>query len=87
MTFRNIQMRGVYELTESQREILNHRFGYSDQYEKVTSKEIAEKLRLTREAVHAKKNTLERKINDEIIWKHFGNRDIFYLIYWNKENK
>jgi len=54
------------ELSEHKREILNHRFCYSNKNEMLTAKGMAIKLGITREAVYAAENTLERKIGDII---------------------
>jgi DNA-binding CsgD family transcriptional regulator len=56
----------LVELAEHKREILNHRFCYSNKTEMLTAKEMAIKLGITREAVYAAENTLERKIGDII---------------------
>ena len=61
------------ELTESKREILKHRFGYSDRYEKLTGTEMAERLSITRRAVYQSEHTLERAIRDVIkVFKVFS---------------
>ena len=54
------------KLSEHKREILNHRFCYSNKIEMLTAKEMAIKLDITREAVYGAENTLERKIDDLI---------------------
>jgi hypothetical protein len=54
------------ELSEHKREILNHRFCYSNKIEMLTAKEMARKLDITPESVYAAENTLERKIGDII---------------------
>jgi len=61
------------ELTESKREILKYRFGYSDKYEKMTCTEMAEKLSITRCAVYQSERSLERNIRDVIkVFKVFS---------------
>ena len=52
----------VVELAESKREILKHRFGYSDRYERLTGTEMAERLSITRRAVYQSEQILERDI-------------------------
>ena len=54
----------VVELAESKREILKHRFGYSDKYEKLTKTEMAERLSITHGAVYNSEQSLEREIRD-----------------------
>jgi hypothetical protein len=54
------------ELSESKREILNHRFGYSNKYAKLTGTEMAEWLSISRAAVHQSERSLERSIRDVI---------------------
>ena len=61
------------ELAESKREILKHRFGYSDRYEKLTGTEMAERLSITSRAVYQSEQTLERAIRDVIkVFKVFA---------------
>jgi hypothetical protein len=61
------------ELAESKREILKHRFGYSDRYEKLTGTEMAERLSITRRGVYQAEHTLERAIRDVIkVFKVFS---------------
>ena len=63
----------VVELAESKREILKHRFGYSDRYEKLTGTEMAERLSITFRAVYQSEQTLERAIRDVIkVFKVFA---------------
>jgi hypothetical protein len=63
----------VVELAESKREILKHRFGYSDRYEKLTGTEMAERLSITSRAVYQAELTLERAIRDVIkVFKVFA---------------
>ena len=52
--------------SEHKREILNHRFCYSNKIEMLTANEMARKLDITPESVYAAENTLERKIDDLI---------------------
>jgi hypothetical protein len=56
----------LVELSEHKREILNHRFCYSNKIEMLTANEMARKLDITPESVYAAENTLERKIGDLI---------------------
>src|ERR1035437_8721199 len=61
------------ELTESKREILNHRFGYSYKHEKLTGTEMAERLSITSRAVYQSEQILERAIRDVIkVFKVFS---------------
>jgi hypothetical protein len=63
----------VVELAESKREILKHRFGYSDRYERLTGTEMAERLSITRRAVYQSEQILERDIRDVIkVFKVFA---------------
>src|ERR1039457_3497833 len=63
----------VVELAESKREILKHRFGYSDRYEKLTGTEMAERLSITSRAVYQSEQILERAIRDVIkVFKVFS---------------
>ncbi|MDR3669096.1 MAG: hypothetical protein P4L35_19885 [Ignavibacteriaceae bacterium] len=54
------------ELTESKREILKHRFGYSYRHEKLTGREMAERLFISRARVYQSERRLERSIRDII---------------------
>jgi hypothetical protein len=68
----NIIFNGL-ELAENKEEILKHRFGYSDRYEKLTGTEMAERLSLTSSAVYNAEQTLERAIRDVIkVFKVFA---------------
>src|ERR1035438_1153382 len=61
------------ELTESKKEILKHRFGYSDRYEKLTCTEMAERLSITSQTVRRSEQSLERMIRDVIkVFKVFS---------------
>jgi len=61
------------ELSESKREILKHRFGFSGRYEKLTRTEMAERLSITCGAVYQAEQILERAIRDIIkVFKVFS---------------
>jgi hypothetical protein len=61
------------ELTESKREILNHRLGYSDKYVTLTGTEMSDWLSITSEAVYQSEQSLERDIKDVIkVFKVFS---------------
>jgi hypothetical protein len=61
------------DLAESKREILKHRFGYSDRYEKLTKAEMAERLSITKSSVYLSEQSLERSIRDVIrVFKVFS---------------
>ena len=61
------------ELSESKKEILKYRFGYSDKYERLTKTEMAEKLSITSGAVYNAEQSLERDIRDVIkVFKVFS---------------
>jgi DNA-directed RNA polymerase specialized sigma subunit len=61
------------ELSESKREILKYRFGYSDKYEKMTGTELAEMLSISKDAVYQSERSLERYIRDVIkVFKVFA---------------
>jgi hypothetical protein len=54
------------ELTEYRKEILKHRFGYSNRYEKLTCTEIAERVSKCRDSVYQIEQSLDRTIRDII---------------------
>jgi DNA-directed RNA polymerase specialized sigma subunit len=54
------------ELPERKTEILNHRLGYSDKHEKLTTTEATKKLKVTSQAVYQAERALERDIRDVI---------------------
>ena len=67
-----IFFRGI-ELKENKREVLKHRFDYSDKYEKLNDTEMAERLSITSRAVYQAEHTLERAIRDIIkVFKVFA---------------
>jgi DNA-directed RNA polymerase sigma subunit (sigma70/sigma32) len=61
------------ELKENKREVLKHRFVYSDKYEKQTKTAIAEKLQVTTGRIYLLEQSLERDIRDVIrVFKVFS---------------
>ena len=61
------------ELKENKREVLKHRFDYSDEFEKQTKTAIAERLHLTTARIYLLEQSLERDIRDVIrVFKVFS---------------
>jgi hypothetical protein len=54
------------ELKEQKKELLKHRFDYSDRYEKLSKTAIAERLNLTTGRIYLLEQSLERDIKDVI---------------------
>ena len=54
------------ELTESEREILKHRLGYSEKYVTLTGTEMSDWQSITSDAVYESEQSLERSIRDVI---------------------